>query len=153
MTNSLTIAPSSIADVYRLAANMRAADARECTDMGSTPVKSVRNSFMNAILRQTAFVDGEIAAMAGLVGDVLTDVGYPFLFTTAAVERAPVAFVKAYLRVLAQFQKVKPILVTYVAADYASSIRLLKLAGFRIGDPQFAGGGVFCEARKERADG
>ena len=88
--------------------------------------------------------------MAGLCGNLISDEGLPYLFTTAAVERAPIAFVKAYLATVDEMLSMKRSLMVHVAANYHGSIRLLRMAGFSIGDPAPMGTGIFCVARLTR---
>ena len=98
-------------------------------------------------MRRTLFVDGKIAAMFGWCGTMLSDVGHPYLFTSAAVERAPVGFVKTYKRVVAEMLSVKACLVGHVAADYGSSCKLMQMVGFELSEPQKIGTGMFREAK------
>ena len=72
MPHSILIVPSKIEDVYRVANNLRSEDKAEITGFGLDPKEALRTSFRHAIIRRTAFVDGEIAAMWGLGGAMLS---------------------------------------------------------------------------------
>lgn len=135
MAANVVIVPAAIAHVYLLAANMRAADRAEAVGLGADPKRALRLSFRQALMRRTAFVDGAIAAMWGLAGDCLSDVGYPWLVTSAAIERLPLTFVREGRRQLAAMLRLKPILENVVAADYAGAVRFLEILGFTLEEP------------------
>jgi hypothetical protein len=133
------IVPSKIGDVYRIARNLRAEDAAEITGFGLDPSAALRTSFRNAILRKTAFVDGEIAAMWGLGGAMLSNEGSPWLMTTPLVERVPVTFLKVGQAQLDEMLDQRAFLFNYVQASYKRACRFLEVLGFVL-DPARAMG-------------
>lgn len=140
MPLTVRIADSTISDLYALANNLRAADAAEITALGASPKSALRICFRNGILRQTAFVESdgnsEIAAMWGLCGAALSDVGEPYLLTTAAVERVPIATVRAGREAVGRMLRLRRELVGHVDANYTRACRFLELLGFTLGDPR-----------------
>jgi hypothetical protein len=124
------IVPSKIEDVYRVAANLRHEDMAEITGFGLDPKLALRTSYRHAILRKTAFVDGEIAAMWGLGGAMLSDAGNPWLMTTPIVERVPVTFLKVGREQLGEMLLQRPFLFNFVQASYARACRFLEVLGF-----------------------
>lgn len=134
--NRVFVRPSQVGDVYRLAANLRANDHAEVTGLGLDPRAAIRTSYRNAILRRTAFVDGEIAAMWGLGGNMLSDIGAPWLMTAPVCERVPVAFVKVGRCHLAEMLLHRQRLSNVVAASYHQAIRFLEVLGFNLDPPQ-----------------
>jgi hypothetical protein len=131
----VVIRESLIADVYALAAHLRPDDAAEVAGLGLDPRIGIRRSFRNAILRRTAFVDGEIAAMWGLCGALLSDVGYPYLMTTAAVEHVPIGMVKQARKAVNDMLLLRRRLEGHVAASYSGACGMLELIGFSLGEP------------------
>lgn len=132
---SIEIVPSEAKHVMQLAATLREADAREMTVLGLDPRKILWNSYRRSIMRKTAFVDGEIAAMWGVAGSPLGYTGQPYLVTGKAVLKiSPIAFSRVYRRELAEMRKIFPVLENYVDATYNGAVRMLELAGFRLGD-------------------
>lgn len=119
-----------MSDVYALAANLRSADRAEVEALGIDPRSGIRGNFRAAILRNTFIVDGEIAAMSGLCGTMLGDVGMPYLMTAPVVERVPLTFVKQAKASVAQMLHHKLRLEGYVAANYAKACRLIEVLGF-----------------------
>jgi hypothetical protein len=81
-------------------------------------------------------IDGEPAVVGGVVGSVLGGEGMPWLLTTAAVERAPVAFVREARRNVQQALVAYPSLANYVHAPYKRAIGFLLLLGFAIDPPE-----------------
>ena len=94
MAAEIVVRPSVVADVYRLAASLRDSNRDEIVDLGLDPRVALRANFRMAMLRRTYLVDGEVAAMTGLCGSLLGDIGFPYLMTAPPVERVPVAFLK-----------------------------------------------------------
>lgn len=147
------IVPSVIADVYRLAASLRPDDAAEITCFGLNPRKALRLNYRDAIFRRTAFIDGEIAAMWGLCGEMLADTGYPYLLTAAPVEKVPLSMVKTARREIAAMLAIRACLEGHVAASYERACRFLVLLGFTLGAPEPVGktGALFRKFSLRRA--
>lgn len=122
--------------VAALVQNMRAEDAAEAEALGLRPRAALWRSFRRSILRRTAFIDGEIAAMWGLCGNLLSDEAMPWLATTPAVERMPVAFVKEGRRAIAEMISIRPVLRNVVPARYTKAVGLLYMLGFKLGEPE-----------------
>lgn len=139
MPHKIEIAPSTVEDVYRLAKNLRVEDEDEITCFGLDPRETIRMSFRQAIMRKTAFVDGEIAAMWGLGGAMLSDEGAPWLMTTPVVERIPVTFLKISRAQIDEMLAQRHLLVNFVAASYAKACRFLEVLGFVLDPPQLMG--------------
>jgi hypothetical protein len=127
--------PATIAHVYTLAANMREGDRAEMEAAGLDAKVALRKSFRAALIRETIFVDGEIAAMWGMGGDALSDIGTPWLLTTPAAERVPVSFLRVAKKNVATMLRLKPILVNYVDARYARACRFVEALGFVLEPP------------------
>lgn len=133
--HAVEIAPSVESDCSLLAAKMRAADRAEVQAAGLSSIRAITRSFRGGMMCRTAFVDGEIAAMWGLGGTLVSDVGHPWLLTTAAVERLPLTFVRTARSEVAAMLALRRKLQNWVAADYAAAIRLLEVLGFTLHDP------------------
>ena len=128
------VVPSKVDDVYRLAANLRTSDKNEVEALGINVKTGLRQSYRNAILRKTYFVDGEIAAMSGLCGSMLGDIGEPYLMTAAAAERVPLTFVKQAKISIQEMLQHKLRLEGYVDASYTKACKLLEILGFALKD-------------------
>lgn len=115
---------------------MREEDAAEAVAMGLRPRAALGRSFRKGIMRRTAFIDGDIAAMWGLCGTLLSNEGTPWLVTTKAVERLPIAFIKEGRREVAAMLSIRPILSNIVPASYGRAVELLHMLGFMIGKPE-----------------
>lgn len=131
----LRVVPSDVGDIYRLVREMRSDDRLEATSLGRDPTSLLRDSYRAAILRRTAFVDGEIAAMWGLGGVMLSDEGAPWLVTTKAFERVPLAFVKQGRIEIAQMLALRSRLSNVVQASYTRACRFLEVLGFNLDEP------------------
>lgn len=122
--------------IAQLVDNMREADAAEATALGFRPRAALWRSFRRGIMRRSAFIDGEIAAMWGLCGNLLSNEGTPWLATTPVIERMPVAFIKEARREVARMISIRPVLRNVVPARYTKAVGLLYVLGFTLGDPE-----------------
>ena len=132
MEHKVIIVPSRIEDVYRLAHALRPRDRSEILATGLDPRRALRFCYRNAILRRTAFVDGRLAAMWGLGGGMLSDVGTPWMISTRAVESCPLTFVRVYRAQVAEMLTLRRELSGYVHASYEGACRVLRLVGFHL---------------------
>lgn len=134
--NRVDVRPSEIGDVYRLADRLRVGDAAEVAALGLDPRAALRTAFRDAILRRSYFVDGELAAMSGLCGALLADIGEPYLLTTAVAERVPLAFVRCARAAVAEMLVYRRRLEGRVDASYGRAVRLLEVLGFTLSEPR-----------------
>ena len=133
----LLIRPATIADVYAVAANLRPADAAEALAVGKDPRRALRASFRTSLTpAKVLLIDGRHAALWGLGGDILSDVGIPWLLTTPAIERVPMYFTHQAALERDAMLAIKPRLENFVAADYLAAVRFAALLGFAV-DPPF----------------
>lgn len=135
----IEVRESVIADVYALAKRLRDDDRAEIAGLGLNPRETLRLSFRHAIMRKTAFVDGELAAMWGLGGAMISDEGAPWLMTTPAVEKVRVSFVKIGKAQVAEMLRHRMFLCNIVQASYTRACRYLEVLGFVL-DPAIATG-------------
>ena len=133
------VVPSKIGDVYRLCAAMRPRDREEALGLGLDPKQGMRSQFRSAVLRKTYFVDGRIAAMSGMCGPLIGDVGEPYLVTAEGVERVPIQMVKQARAAVAEMLSLRSRLEGRVLADYTGAVRLLEVLGFTLGPPELTG--------------
>lgn len=140
--------------VALIAARMRAADAAECwRGYRNTPEVALRESLACSSSAWVAYVDGEPAAMWGLVPvSAASGIAAPWLLTTDVVERIPLTFVRQSLAYVRRAQDVFPMLVNFVDARYTRALRWAAALGFTIARPEPLGpdGELFCRITLER---
>lgn len=127
------IVTATEAHASALADNLRQADADEITAAGFDPRGAVMASWRRSWICRAALVDGRVAALWGVTGELLSGVGCPWLLTTAVCERVhPLRFARVYrdeaLSMLALFQ----ILENFVDVRYNAAVRMLQIAGFHL---------------------
>lgn len=137
MTHEIIIVESLPHHVHLLGSIMNEEDRAEAEAMGCSAHKLLWRSYRSAIIRKTIFVDGKIAAMFGCAGVMMGLVGVPYLVTSlAAREVSPMVFARIYRKEARQMLKLFPHLENVVDSRYIRSIRMLRLAGFKIGEPK-----------------
>lgn len=123
-------------DLLLLIANMRDDDRREIEAYGLPINKVVWRSYKGSLICKSIFVNNELAAIFGLAGELLDEVGTPWLFTTYASEKvSPLRFARIYQREVLKMLRLFPALENYVDTRYTKSIRLLENIGFTVHEP------------------
>lgn len=136
----IEIRDSVIKDVRELSKNLREKDRKESLRLGVEPHKALYYSYQQGVYRKTAFVNNEIAAMWGVAGIFLGQIGHPYLVTTPLVETiSSLQFARIYRKEVEVMTKLFPILENYVDANYPEAIKMLKIAGFQIGPIELLG--------------
>jgi len=133
----IEIVPSEPGHVPILVRNLREADRREMTCLGHLPRRAVWRTYKQAVMRRTAFVNGELAAMWGVCGGFADRTAVPWLLTTPAAEvPGPRVFVETATEELEKMLQAFGHLQNYVDASYTRAVRLLKVLGFTIHNPE-----------------
>ncbi len=114
--------------------------------------------FLHGLYRESvecraALVDGEVAVVWGVLGPILASDARVWLFTSAAVERAPYAFFREVRLAVAAMLETRHTVVTTVTASYAQAIRFYEMVGFTAGPVYECGGGLVRDlTMRRRAD-
>jgi len=128
----ITILPATAEHVLELRANLREEDASEICKFGLPIRRALYRSWRNAIFSRTALVNGEVAAIWGMSGQLLGDKGHPWLLTSSLVEKVPLQFALCYRQQIREMLGHFDLLENYVDSDYDKSIRMLELIGFTV---------------------
>jgi hypothetical protein len=120
--------------VGMIARRTRPEDRAEIAAMvGSCDLRRIlRYTFRSSLYRRVCFVEDEIAAMWGIDGGLLAATGHPWLVTTPAIERIPLAFFRECRREAALYLDRRCSLVSHVAASYTRAVRFMLMLGFEI---------------------
>ncbi|MFY9350536.1 MAG: hypothetical protein WBL20_16855 [Sphingobium sp.] len=122
---------------------MRDIDRAECRAMGHKPKEALRLARRRAVWSLTAMIDGEPAALFGLVVlNMVEGVGVPFFLGTDAVYKQARTLLVRGPSVIALMRQTTPTLVNLVSVDNDNAIRLLKWWGFDVGAEVEPHGGV-----------
>jgi len=90
----------------------------------------------HSVYRKTATIEGLIAAMWGIGGDLFGLIGRPYLITSNEVYKiSPLQFSKIYRKEVESMKNFFPQLENYVDASYEGAVRMLKIAGFELEGP------------------
>jgi hypothetical protein len=121
-----------------IAANMREADRREMYDFAMlSPFEAVYRSFESASMAWTGMIDGEPVCMFGASkASLLSDTGLVWLFTTDAIEKHQMTFLRRCKSVVEAMQAVFPRLENFVACYNVKAIQWLKWLQFSFSEPE-----------------
>ena len=122
-----------------LSKTIREADKKEINCFGITIAQALLVIHKEAVWGRTALIDGKVGAIWGLGkgGSDSGQVGKPFLLTSKEVLTIPpITFVRIYKKELDYMLQLFPKLVNYVDSTYNESIKLLRICGFTIGEPE-----------------
>jgi hypothetical protein len=132
---SVDLVPATLAHLREIARTMRAEDRDEVESAGFTVRHLLHSLYQDSTLRRAALVDGELAAVWGLQGVMASDVGYPWLFTSAVVERVPFAYFRVARAEIERMLVTKRTLISHCTASYLRSARTFQMLGFTLGVP------------------
>lgn len=122
-------------DIARMARETRQATPHQAEAAGLNPKRELWKSFHASLECWAVEVEGEgLAAVFGLGGCFLSDVGEPWMYTTALVEKYPFAFVRVSHEIIDTMLEITPKLEGFIFADYAQGIRFLRGLGFSFGE-------------------
>ena len=142
------IIASTPTHVRELAANLRPRDLQEVAMYGFPTNKALWRSYKSSIMRMTALIGGRVAAMWGVCGIPMDEVGQPWLMTTGVSEEiSPLRFARIYQNEVIKMLGLFPHLENYCDAGYDKALRLLDIVGFDIHPPEPRGSlnGLFCK--------
>lgn len=122
------------AHVAMVAARMRPEDRAEVLASGGFgPADALRASLAASVFARTAFINGEAAAMFGVVE---AGVAIPWLLTTDTVCRYPLTFWKASKVIFREMREAWPDMLQQIDARYASALSWARRLGFSVAEPQ-----------------
>lgn len=129
--------PVHLRDMAQL---MRPADRQELVSFGISPEKALWRSYKSSVVRRTAYINGNLAAVWGVSGTFMGEIGQPWLLTTEEIKKiSPLKFARIYQKEVKEMLTIFPKLMNIVDASYTSAIRLLDIVGFRIQEPEAIG--------------
>jgi len=115
---------------------LRPEDIDEIIALGCSKEKALWRSYKSSIMRNAALIDGKVAAVWGVGGEVLGGIGKPWLLTSAEVYKiSPLRFARIYQQEVEKMLSIFPKLVNYCDTRYSAAIRLLDITGFKIDEP------------------
>jgi hypothetical protein len=125
-----------MAHMDTLADSLRLLDIEELQAQGKGPRAVLRASIKGSLWCRTYLYDGEVAAMMGLGGVAMDDLGRPWFLTSEVIYR-PNAWtvVKECRKGVELMVQMKPRLENYVLAKYEQAVRLLNILGFHLDPP------------------
>jgi len=123
---------------------MQPEDRAELESCGWAPRHALIALWCRSYKPMTMLIDGDVAACGGDESQLLDDVGRLWMFTTAAVERAPLAFVRAAHQQIRERLRIRSSLIVDVGETHHKALRLYTMLGFRIaGEPCKIGNGWY----------
>ncbi len=130
---------------------LRPEDEAEIRAVHGDPRLAIRRIILASPYRRVAYVDGEVAALWGCDGTLLSTEAHAWLVTTAAVEKVPLTFFREARRELREMLQSRRLLVSHAAASYEKALRFMRMLGFTVGEPRPLGrkGEMYCELRIE----
>lgn len=145
MRAELRFVPATAEHAAELARTMRAGDRAEAWAIERrAPLDALLDALSRSSRAWTAFVDGEVAAMFGVIEiDLLTRTGSLWFLTGAAVDAHKRVLLRAAPPTLAALRREWDVLLNVVDARYAGALSLLRWLGAEIHPPEPMGpGGV-----------
>jgi hypothetical protein len=141
---TISIVPTTKDHVAYILETLREADKWEIEAAGGNPEYALYRTLECSLWSNTALLDETPVAFWGIAGVALGDVGVPFLLTSKDVLKVPaITFARVYKNQIQRMRKSFPHLENCVDANYTGAVKMLKIAGFSLGEPFEAGKGVY----------
>lgn len=138
--NSTVVAAES-RHAIEMAASLRAADYNEI--VAAAGIEDAEEALLQcldvSLVSKAWIVGGRVACLYGLAGNMVSDVGRPWLLSTDLVREHRLQFLRGSRRELRWMLSVYPVLENYVDCRYVAAIRWLRWLGFRLDEPISAG--------------
>lgn len=146
----IEIIPTTAAHIAELRRTIREGDRLEIENTSGSCAKGLWRSFKQGLCNKTGLVDGCVAACWGVGGVYGGQVGEPWLLTSGEVLKvSPLTFSRIYRQEAEKMLQLFPRLENWVDSNYGSAVRLLKISGFTVDEPQKLGNGMFSRFWRE----
>lgn len=134
--HKITIRSALPGDEKAMLANMRRKDIEECKAFGMSPGRAIKDSLSNSLYAKSVWLDDDIIAMIGLSGNVVSDLGCPWMLTGYGIEKVPVSFARVAIHELDEMNKIKRVLSNAVWAEYKEAVKFMSIVGFSVFSPR-----------------
>lgn len=143
---TIEVVEMQLSHAYKLARNLREDDRLECEALGKTPQEMLKECYRYSIFKKATLVDGEVVCCHGLFGTMLGYTAHPWLLTAPGVEKVYLYLACAYRREVKKMLEMFPRLENFCDSRYTKSLKLLRLVGFHVDEPEPCGkhGALFC---------
>lgn len=131
--------PGRLRHAAMILPRLRSEERMEMVAFGIEGRRDIPRLVRSSLYCRALFIEGEIAALGGLVGSMLTIEPQAWLLTTATVELHPFAFLRAMLRELDRAFEGFGAISAWAPAGAARILRFWQLAGAHIGEPRKLG--------------
>jgi hypothetical protein len=120
---------------------LRPGDAREIAAHGIDPATALRTSLARSLWADAYLADGpagaEVAAILGCgMSCLLGGHHTPWLITGTPVDRHRKDFLRLTRARIGEMRRRYPLMVNYIHADYAESVRWARWLGFEVAPPE-----------------
>lgn len=135
MKRDVSIVEATPAHLSTVARQLRREEVVELAGANLVGRHLMYQLWQKSIYRRAGFVDGEIAAVWGCTGMLLSPIAEAWLFTTPVIDINPMVFVKTARQELRRMLETKAKLVSACMVGCERPARLWTMLGFTLGDP------------------
>lgn len=132
ITPTITIVDTCPYHLREMATAMQSDSADTAYKMGLTPLKALWCSYRQSIICKSALIDGKLAAIWGVSGNMFSEIGKPWLVLTPETQEYPMRVWFRYRKEISKMLEMFPILEEFVPESNEKSIRMLEIMGFKI---------------------
>lgn len=129
------IVPARIEHMRRAALALRPMDRAEIEGRNCSVRHILHQLYRQSPMSRAALLGGQVAAVWGSYGPLMSDECSPWLFTTPLVEQHKLEFFRETRRQIDEMLLCRRRLSTHVLSSYTQSVRFFALLGFKTGDP------------------
>jgi hypothetical protein len=151
--NLITVVDASLAHASRMAHRLAPGQLSDILACGAHPRRVLRSFVLRSAYRRAAFVDGELVAIWGAAGTMISSSAHVWMASAAIIKTLPVSVVKIARLEFDQMLTTRDALVSFCQlTDDRTKRRFLEFMGFEIGEYEKIGpnGEMLARAVKRR---
>lgn len=126
------IVPATLAHIRALLPRLRRRDVEGAV---KKPRHLLNELYRGSVDCRAAIIDGQVMAVWGLFGSLVSSEAHPWIFAAAETERMPHTFYRLARVEIARMLETRTRLVAMCKDDYLHSVRFWSMLGFTVGEP------------------
>lgn len=115
-----------------MATTMQPESAYIAERAGINPLKALWYNYRNSIICKSVFLNGNLCAIFGISGVMLSEIGRPWICMTPETQKHPFRVAFRFRQELKKMLNIFPILEDYIEETNENGIRFLELMNFHV---------------------
>ena len=146
---SIEIIPTTSDHIIELLLELKDLDKDELYRFGADKEEMLLKIYKRSIFVDSVIADGKLVWIFGVLGEYLGETGRPWsLFTPEGEKISPFIVTCFYRQAIDKMLQLFPVLIDMVDIKHTKVLRMLKIVGFKFGEPEPFMNGLFIKATR-----